>query len=64
LIVADASALLELLLGTTRAERVGARALAAGESQEIRSRMKSVETLIKKLDATMKRMKQPAIPSP
>jgi len=39
-------------------------ALAAGESQEIRSRMKSVETLIKKLDATMKRMKQPAIPSP
>lgn len=31
MIVADASALLELLLGTTRAERVGARALAAGE---------------------------------
>jgi predicted nucleic acid-binding protein len=31
LIVADASALLELLLATARADRVGARALAAGE---------------------------------
>lgn len=31
MIVADASALLELILGTTRAERVGAMALAAGE---------------------------------
>lgn len=31
MIVADASALLELVLGTTRAERIGARVLAPGE---------------------------------
>lgn len=32
MIVADASALLELVLGTARAERLGARALAEGET--------------------------------
>jgi predicted nucleic acid-binding protein len=32
LIVADASAVLELVLGTARAERLGARALTAGET--------------------------------